>query len=388
LAHVFFNLPLATRFFLQGWLAIPSERFRLAATLEFSSRDIARVLERPMLRAVLPGTFMVIFVICTTSFAVALSLGGGPKATTVELAIYQAFRFDFDLGKAALLAVVQFVICLVAAGVALWVHIPEATGGGLDRVVERYDARGAGARLLDAGWIIAAAAFLLVPLGMIVMRGVPGLLDLPMSVAGAAGRSVIVATLSALLAVALGLAMALAINGLRKKQWLAGPLEGVGYLAIATSPLVLGTGLFILIFPVASPIALALPITGLVNAVMSLPFVLRALVPAVTEVEGRFGGLADSLGMSGCARFRQLYLPRLRRPLGFSAGLAAALSMGDLGVIALFPSPEAVTLPLQMYQLMAAYRMEEAAGAALLLLALSLSLFWIFDRGGRVDADT
>ena len=37
LAHVFFNLPLATRFFLQGWLAIPSERFRLAATLDFSS---------------------------------------------------------------------------------------------------------------------------------------------------------------------------------------------------------------------------------------------------------------------------------------------------------------------------------------------------------------
>ena len=30
--HVFFNLPLATRFSLQGWLAIPAERFRLAAT--------------------------------------------------------------------------------------------------------------------------------------------------------------------------------------------------------------------------------------------------------------------------------------------------------------------------------------------------------------------
>ena len=30
LAHVFFNLPLATRLILQGWLAIPAERFRLA----------------------------------------------------------------------------------------------------------------------------------------------------------------------------------------------------------------------------------------------------------------------------------------------------------------------------------------------------------------------
>jgi thiamine transport system permease protein len=30
LAHVFFNLPLAVRMILQGWQAIPAERFRLA----------------------------------------------------------------------------------------------------------------------------------------------------------------------------------------------------------------------------------------------------------------------------------------------------------------------------------------------------------------------
>jgi thiamine transport system permease protein len=56
-------------------------------------------------------------------------------------------------------------------------------------------------------------------------------------------------------------------------------------------------------------------------------------------------------------------------------------------VIALFADPSQATLPLQLYRLMAAYRMEQAAGAALLLLILSLGLFWLFDRGGRVDAD-
>jgi ABC-type Fe3+ transport system, permease component len=76
-------------------------------------------------------------------------------------------------------------------------------------------------------------------------------------------------------------------------------------------------------------------------------------------------------------------LPRLRRPLGFVAGLTAALSMGDLGVIALFSDPARGTLPMQVYALMGAYRMEAAAGAALLLAGLSLGLFWAFDRGGR-----
>ena len=184
----------------------------------------------------------------------------------------------------------------------------------------------------------------------------------------------------------LSLSLAFAVSGMRGR-WRKGMLEGVGYLAIATSPLVVGTGLFIVLFPFVDPVSAALPVTALVNALMSLPFALRALMPAISQVDRQFGQLADSLSLSGWARMRHLYLPRLRRPIGFSAGLAAALSMGDLGVVALFADPDFATLPLQMYRLMAAYRLEEAAGAGLLLLGLSLALFWVFDRGGRVDVD-
>ncbi len=136
----------------------------------------------------------------------------------------------------------------------------------------------------------------------------------------------------------------------------------------------------------ASPGDLALPVTVVVNAAMALPFVLRALIPAARDLEADYGRLALSLGLRGLARLRLLTLPRLSRPLGFAAGLTAALSMGDLGVIALFADADHITLPLQLYRLMGAYRMADAAGAAVLLLALSLGLFWIFDRGGRADA--
>ena len=72
-----------------------------------------------MLVRIAPGAFAVIFVICLSSFAVALTLGGGPRATTVELAIYQAMRFDFDLSRAALLALLQLLLALLAGLVAL-----------------------------------------------------------------------------------------------------------------------------------------------------------------------------------------------------------------------------------------------------------------------------
>ncbi|PIE14049.1 MAG: thiamine/thiamine pyrophosphate ABC transporter permease ThiP [Rhodobacterales bacterium] len=378
LAHVFFNLPLATRMLLQGWQAIPAERFRLAATLGMGARDVTRVLERPMLRQVAPGAAMVIFAICLTSFAVALTLGGGPRATTVELAIYQAFHFEFDLGRVAVMASLQMALACVAALVALWVAVPTGLGAGLDRVPLRWDAAGVGLRVLDAGVLGLVALFLVTPLAMVVLRGAVALPGLDAPVWRAAGVSLGIAIASAFLCVALALAMA---------QTRRGWVEMAGYLGIAASPLVIGAGLFLILNPVLRPSDLAVPVTISVNALAALPFCLRILSPELRAVERDFGQLADQLGMAGRARLRLLILPRLRRTLGFCLGLSAALSMGDLGVIALFADPDFATLPLQILRLMGAYRMEDAAGAGLLLLLLSLALFWSFDRGGRGDAE-
>lgn len=382
LAHVFFNLPLATRLILQGWQEIPAEHFRLAAQLDAGPRAMWRLLEAPMLARVAPGALAVVFAICLSSFAVALTLGGGPRATTIELAIYQAFRFDFDLGRAALLSGVQLVLTGGAAMVALRVTSGEGVGAGLDRVLRRWDGQGGLARWLDAAWICLSAAFLLLPLAAIVLAGLPGLAGLKASVWQAAGNSILVAALSTGILLLLALPMAAAVAVGRKRL-----TELSGILGLAASPLVIGTGLFIVIYPVADPFALVMPVTALVNAVMALPFAMRILVPRARDVLARYGRLSLSLDMRGWSFVRHVYLPRMRAQIGFSAGLAAALSMGDLGVVALFADPEFATLPLQIYRLMGAYRMEAAAAAALLLLLLSMGAFWILDRGGRWHAE-
>ena len=86
---------------------------------------------------------------------------------------------------------------------------------------------------------------------------------------------------------------------------------------------------------------------------------------------------------------RLLILPRLARPLGFAAGLTAALSMGDLSVIALFAVDDAATLPLLVSRLAGSYRSDAAAAAALLLVALAFALYLILDRSiARHDPDT
>jgi len=376
LAHVFLNLPLAIRLLLGGWQAIPAERFRLAQALGFGPMAVARHLEVPMLRAVLPGAVLVIFLICLSSFAVALSLGGGPGATTVELAIYQALLFDFDLGGAAMLALVQVALCAAAVALAVRVTVPAGSGTGLDRASDRI-APGGWRRGADGVVIGLAAGFLLLPLLAVGVNGMPGLADLPWSIGAAALRSAGVGVVAATLAVTGALALALAAA---RGSRLA---EAAAMLPMAVSGLVLGTGLLLGLQPVVQLEVVALPVTALVNAALALPFAFRVILPEALAVARDYGRLQAALGLRGWAGLRVVVLPRLRRPLGFAAGLAAALSVGDLGVIALFAGDGAATLPLMVQRLLGAYRVEQAAAAALVLVALGFGMFWLCDRWGR-----
>lgn len=380
LAHVFFNLPLAARLILQEWQAIPQERIRLAQSLGLKGGAFFRHIEWPIVRSTAPGAFVVIFLLCCSSFAVALILGGGPRATTIELAIYQAFRFDFDLGRAASLAAVQALLCLGLGAFALRLSARgTGLGTGLDR---RLALPTEGRAFVDTLVIVAAGGFLALPLARIVILGLPNLTELPTAVWIAALRSLIMALSATALSIAMALPIAFALLRLRR----AAIFEALCLLALVISPLALGTGWFLILRPLTNPVTWALPVTICVNALMALPFVLRAVLPALREAEVSQARLATALGLVGWHRFRHAILPRLIRPLGFAAGLCAALSMGDLGVIALFAAPDQATLPLEMLRLMGAYRMADAQGAALLLLILSLGLFWIFDRGGRYHA--
>jgi len=379
LVHVFFNLPLATRLVLQGWAMVPPEQLRLAAQLGLGWRGQWTIFTKPILRATLPGAFLVVFLFCITSFAAALILGGGPRATTVELAIYQALRLEFDLGGAARLALVQLALCLAIGLAVLRLVRPVRFGAGLSLQPVSLPRP----RIIvwaDRAVLLLAGLFLALPMVAILIRGLAGLADMPPSVWPALMRSLIVALGSGLLAVLVGLALAALILRLDKRfaQW----IEAGVMLALAASPFVLGTGLFILINPFFAPSDIAMALTATINAVLILPLLLRLFIPALAQIEADYGRLASMCALVGAARLRFVTLPLLARPLGLGMGLAVALSMGDLGVITLFATPEGGTLPMVMHRLMGAYRSDAAAGAGLVLVSATLGLFYMFDRLG------
>lgn len=84
LAHVFFNLPYATRLLLQALDSIPQQQHKLCAHLGMGHWDKFRWVEWPRMRQQLPHVSGLVFMLCFTSFATVMALGGGPKSTTIE----------------------------------------------------------------------------------------------------------------------------------------------------------------------------------------------------------------------------------------------------------------------------------------------------------------
>jgi thiamine transport system permease protein len=392
IAHVFFNLPLATRLFLEALDTVPGDQWRLASQLGMRAGAAFRFIEWPVMRSSLPGVAGLVFMLCLTSFTIVLTLGGGPRATTLEVAIYQALRFDFDPARAVALTLLQvlltavstFVLARIGAGVTGDANLPVTRR----RLGDATQAEAIGNALVIASALLFVAgpmfATLLAGLGADLSRlaGEDAFLR-------ATATSLVLSTLSAFLSVALALSLAMARRALelRRRAEARTFLErltdtGAGFVLVVP-PIVIGAGWFILLRRFADVFLLAPVMVITVNAVMAMPFAIRAIRPAYDAASERHERLCAQLGISGRDRFRLIDWPVLRRPLSTAFVFAMALSLGDLGVIALFGSERVQTLPYLLYARMGSYRTEDAAGLALLLGLLCLALMTIADRLGK-----
>lgn len=387
IGHVFFNMPFVARILLQAIEGVPPETWRVASQFGLGARDIFRLIEWPALRSVLPGAAGLVFMLCFTSFAVVLTLGGGPRATTLEVAVYHALRFDFDLGRAVTLALVQLLLCGGIVFAVLRLAVPSTTELTEGRVYERPDTGGRLGLAIDAAMVGFAVFLVALPLLAVAVAGVNAQTAEVLQRATlwrAVGQSLIIALTSAILALLLGGGILMSSRTLRQRlsrPSAAARLELSASLILVVPPFVLATGLFVLLRPVANVFALGMPLVILVNALMALPFVVRFLGGPVMAETQRHDRLCQSLGIAGWTRLRLIAWPELRRPVALALAVAATLSLGDLGVIALFGSQNFATLPLLLYQAMGGFRMGEAAVIAALLSLLCLVLFLVIEGG-------
>ncbi len=384
LAHVFFNLPLSAKVFLHCLSSIPNQQRQLAAQLGILDIHFIRLVEwRYLRRHVLP-TFALVFMLCFTSFSIVLTLGGGPRYTTLEVAIYQAIIFDFELGRAAMFALLQFGFCFLLFQFSNYFTRRTPTAASVGKPY----------RLPLPTWLttlhytvlFVLVLFMVLPLLSICISGLD-FLAWQRSLGNsqlykALGYSVAIAPLAGGFSVLMASTLLL---GARQLDWagqkkMADTMLDSGMMILAVPALVLAVGLFLLLrqFSVTTPYLFLIVV--LCNALMSMPFALRILTVPFFHNMTYYEKLCQSFGIRGFNRLRFIEWQSLKGPIKRAFALATALSLGDFTVIALFGNQNFTSLPRLLYQQLGNYHSQEAAVTSLILLLFCALIFYLIEE--------
>jgi thiamine transport system permease protein len=378
IAHVFFNLPLAARILLEAQQSIPPETHRLAAQLGLSGTHLFWTVEWPALKPALASACTLIFLLCASSFVIVLTLGGGPAATTLEVAIYQALRLDFDIARAVSLAFIQLIFCAtlvatISQNSLSQILAPLRTG------TQRFDGEPSISRLTDTLWIGIAIITVLPPLIAIVLAGATNI-NFSATLFRALATSMAIATTSA--AIALPLVWLLSNTSAQ-----APPVRKLNDIVIMAAwilpPAVIATGWFIASRGWNGGIVQSALMVIALNVLMTLPLVSSVLKPTLERHARAHDRLCKQLNISGFSKFRLIDAPALKRPLIQAALMAFVLSLGDLTAVTLLGSQGLMTLPQLISQQMGNYRSAAAGGTALLLATLCYILTFVAQRFGK-----
>ncbi len=404
IGHAYVNLAVVARLVSSAWADVSTDLLGAARTLGANSWQTSRLVALPLLRPALVTAATLVFIFSFTSFGLA-SVLGGPRHPTVEIEIGRRATQLGDVDGAAVLAVAQLVL-LLALGLTLSRRGARAQLGAIQpsQSVTALPAR-IGTRLAVA----AISLVLVAPLAAMVLaslrvdgaftgagwrRGVTATRVGAAPIAGpwsAVWRSLSYAIAAATIASAICCCAAGAGALLRRSAAarLATALGVTTLVPLATSAVSVGLGLLITFDTPPFDWRGSWLMIPIGHAMLAAPLVARAVAVALRANGDQAHRAAATLGASP---FRAWWHGDARAALSTvaaSAGLAAAVSLGDFGASSVLSRSGTPTAPMAVAQLLsrpaAASRAQGFALATMLAIITAVAVL-AADRKGVLDA--
>jgi thiamine transport system permease protein len=394
-AHVYFNASYASRVFLDAFESIPKQRYKLSKNIGLNIWQRFYYIELPSIKPYIPGLASTVFLLCFSSFIIVLVLGGTPAYNTLEVAIYEALKFDFDIPLSIKLSFLQIFISTILLFFASKRYTPSNISIAFDKNTKWLETKKE--LLYHKIIILSFFTVFILPLLAIVINGIHAdfvKLFREREFIKAFLTSISVATVSSLSALFVSLLLSFAkanivIKSQIKKSYIYIFLEKIITLSssiyLIVPSIVLGVGFFI----ISQSFSLTLHFTAITalifaNTLLALPFAFNTLYPQIFQIKSKYDKTIVSIGIGFFSKFFYIYLPNLKRQIIYTVALSFSFSLGDLSIIALFGDKDMATLPWYLYQKMGSYKTDDAAGIALLLLVLVLCIFLITLKAGSV----
>ncbi len=371
IAHLYLNVPYAIRILWNRLSQQSHTQLQVAQTLGMNLWHRTLWIQWPIILDTIRPIFVLVFLLCFSSFTVVLTLGGGPANTNLEVAIYQALKFDFDPRAGMLYAMIHGFI---AFGL-MW-STGRRDSFNMD-INSQTSKTSTGLKKLPLLALVLLFAVLSFPMFSLVKQAFINDWQGSSRLGIAMWTSFKIAVGSSIVAVSLALLRSLDASPGRLSRFL-----DFGLLVLPI--MVITTGLFLLAlrFNVAFKVTTFLIIW--LNGLMAMPLIVSPLSSRIRSYRARYQPLAQSLGLSSFKVFQLVYWPAIASVIPWCFMFSMVFSVGDLGIAAMLGSAQFVTLPILIYQAMGSYQMVLASQLTVLLLLICcvclLLAEWLGDK--------
>jgi putative spermidine/putrescine transport system permease protein len=142
--------------------------------------------------------------------------------------------------------------------------------------------------------------------------------------------------------------------------------------------LVLGLGILLVFFPFG--LAATWPGLAIAHLAVTLPFVVRIMVTALSTLPPDLEDAAATLGATPLTVVRRITLPLALPGLIASGALAFLISFDEVVISLFIVGPRLSTLPVEMYRYVEGYADPLVAALAVVLITLSLGVVLLVER--------
>ncbi|MCZ2126821.1 MAG: iron ABC transporter permease [Anaerolineales bacterium] len=402
LAHTFYNTTIVVRIVGNALAQLDPRMEASARVLGADGFRVGREIIFPLLRPALISSALLVFMFDFTSFGVILLLGGLNFAT-LEVEIYVRALQLPNLNLAALLSAIQLIFTLIFSMLYSRL-INKMQTQSTPRFAPTRPPKTVKEKIFVGAMCGALFVFFLLPLISLPVRSLTRLeadrgqrgavqygltadyyRELFVNRRGslfyvppvqAAVNSLGFAALTVLFSLALGHPAAYALAKPTRFEKILDPLLT---LPLGASAVMMGLG-FLLSFGrlIASPIFI--PIA---HTLVALPFVIRALQPALASVPERLRQAAATLGASPFRVWQTVDFPILSRAAASAAAFAFTVSLGEFGATLLITRPEYPTIPVAIARFLSqpgGLNYGQATAMATLLLILTTLSILIIEK--------
>ena len=396
IAHVFYNFPIAMKIIGDQWERISEQYLQAARSLGAGSIKRFFGITFPLLLPSIGSAFVLIFILCMNSFAIILVLGGGIRYTTIEVLIYQLARIELDFSGAGSLAFLQGCLSLVSMVILFrgrnrWVEQKSPVKNWLPLKLRNYSLKA----WFALCWIIFVLIFTLGPLSAIVLDSFRKFENGEWiytwywydKLFSWSENNYFLLSLWNSLRIGLGSALISSLCGIGLVSLIAYKKGGQRrfWEVLTLFPLTLST----VVFGVAwfhfyqGNLVDTVPLIYVViamHALLTCPYWIRVVLPTLESIPQKWHIESKMLGGTILEYGFRILWPWLRKTFLIAFFFSFSLSLGELNSTMMIADDSVRTLPLEIYGAISGYRFSYASAVAVILLFLSVSIFFAVER--------